>query len=123
MKKKYLINEEEYFGIDSIQEFISLFGKYENANNVTFALLQIAKNVKEPEDVKLVEEVITKHIIYNNNAGLYKQNGKTYTVKKILTYKIPKDLEKVILQKAKEFDKNSNSKAKMNEFVEQSFDK
>ena len=109
MKRKYLINEKEYYGIDSIEEFLALFGKYYKADKVVSALQNIALNIKDEKDKKLVEEVISKHIVFNSDAGMYKENNKTYSAHNILAYKMPKDLEKVILEKSNSISENNKT--------------
>ena len=119
MKRKYLIDENEYFGVDSLEEFLSLFGKFYDADKVVSALQNIALNIKDEQDKKLVEEVIFKHIVYNNSAGMYKDEGKTYQAHRILSHKMPEDLEKVILEKSETISENK----KTNENSSESFEK
>ncbi|MBQ8424997.1 MAG: hypothetical protein IJX17_03130 [Clostridia bacterium] len=100
MKRKYFVNNAEYYGIDSTAEFLSLIGKYDKSTAVVKALHQVAKTVKNEQDLKIIEEVIKNHIVYNNNAGKYRENGKDYIIHNIIPYKMPKDLEKTILEVA-----------------------
>lgn len=121
MKRKYLVNNTEYYGIDNISEFISLLGKYDKTNEIVKALHNVATTIKNEKDLKIVEEAITKHIIYNNNGGMYRENGKDYLVHNIITYKMPKDLEKAILEvslmlNSKTIDENANNQSLLSSF-------
>jgi len=123
LKRKYLVNDTEFYGIDSIEEFLGLFGKYTNSTDVIKALKEVASIVKNKQDLKTVEEVIVKHTIYNNNGGMYRENGKDYLVHNITTYKMPKDLEKTILNVAanlqsKTTDKNLENETLLSSFIQ-----
>lgn len=121
LKRKYLVNSKEFYGIDSIEEFLGLFGKYCNATDVVKALRDVALAVKNEQDLKIVEEVISKHTIYNQNAGMYIENGKTYHANNILAYKMPKDLEKTIHEVATQIKSSSKDKNLENESLLASF--
>ena len=105
LKRKYLIKGKEYFVIDSLEEFMSLFNvKYNKASNVINQLYKIASNLKDEKDLDLIEEIITKYVLYNFDAGIYKENNLSYRSHNIITHKMPKDLEKSILTTTFNFD-------------------
>ena len=117
IKRKYLINETEFYAIDSLDEFKSLFKKFNNADKISKTLHSIVSKITSEKDLKVVEETIKNHIIYNNNGGMYKENNKTYLAHNIISYKMPKDLEKAIYDLANQLNKQSNNSPEINKEV------
>ena len=94
MKKNYLVNNQEYYSVDSLEEFFFLIDNdYHNADKITSALYKMAITLKSQKNLKTLENLITRFCVFNfDDSKLITKDNKTYCYINIISVNVPQKL-------------------------------
>lgn len=113
MKRKYFNNGNECIAIDDLSEFIRIKENTNECEDIVETIYNILEKTKDENIVCKLESVVKNYLGYTQN-GLKKKDEKTFVCWRIISFNMPEDLKKSLINLESELRKKGSKLSKKN---------